>query len=93
MNNEDLRNIYSYGQIVIFINDDFDAINRRIKCTVQEVNKDTMTIMDIETYTKLYIERGFNLDCVTELTEEDTCGVSLSKNKVLLEALKVMAGE
>ena len=51
--------------VIIFKNVDFDAVKEDILCKVLEVNKDTMTILDIETDTKLYIERGFNLEFVS----------------------------
>lgn len=60
----DLRNIYHPEQEVIFLNHDFDAVKKEIDCKVLEVEKDKMVILDIETDTKLYIERGFSLDLV-----------------------------
>ena len=60
----DLRDTYYPGQEVVFLNTDFDAVKKEIDCKVLDVSKDTMTILDIETNTKLYIERDFNLDCV-----------------------------
>lgn len=60
----DFREIYKVGQNVVFVNDDFDAVKKNIQCVVKEVQENKMTILDIETNTKLYIEAGFNDDCV-----------------------------
>ena len=64
---KDLREVFKVGQNIIYLNKDFDAIKKRIQCTVLEVSTDSMTILDIETDTKLYIERDFNLDCIETL--------------------------
>lgn len=60
----DLTHLFNVGQKVFFKNTDFDAIKKIIPCKVKEVYKDNMVITDTETDTDLYIEQGFNLDCV-----------------------------
>ena len=60
----DLTHLFKVGQKVIYINNDFDAIKRNIPCVVKEIFQDHMIITDTETNTDLYIEEGFNMDCV-----------------------------
>lgn len=59
-----LTHLFKVGQKIIYKNNDFDAINKNIPCVVKEVFSDHITITDTETNTDLWIEEGFNMDCV-----------------------------
>lgn len=75
----DLRDVYKPNHHVVYINDDFDAVRNEVPCIVLEVFKDKMTILDIETDTKLYIERGFNLSNVKPLMNTDVFQSAINK--------------
>ena len=64
----DLTHLFKVGQKVIYRNNDFDAIKRNIPCVVKETYQDHIIITDTETDTEtdtdLWIEEGFNMDCV-----------------------------
>lgn len=57
---------YQVGERVFFKNDDFDAIKNRkyIPCIVKHIDNQKMVIVDIDTNTDLYIQKGFNDDLV-----------------------------
>ena len=56
--------VFNVGQKVVYHNTDFDTVKPNIVCEVLDVYEDKMTVLDIETNTKLYIEKGFNDDCI-----------------------------
>ena len=60
----DLTHLFKVGQKVTYRNNDFDAIKRNIPCIVKETYPDHIIITDTETNTDLWIEEGFNMDCV-----------------------------
>ena len=60
----DLTHLFKVGQKVIYRNNDFDAVKRNIPCIVKETHADHIIITDMETNTDLWIEEGFNMDCV-----------------------------
>ena len=59
----DLTHLFKVGQKVTYRNNDFDA-ERNISCVVKETYPDHIIITDTETDTDLWIEEGFNMDCV-----------------------------
>ena len=59
-----LTHLFKVGQKVTYRNNDFDAVKRNILCVVKETFPDHIIITDTETDTDLWIEEGFNLDCV-----------------------------
>ena len=60
----DLTHLFKVGQKVKYKNNDFDAVKKFIPCIVKETYVDHIIITDTETETDLWIEPGFNLDCV-----------------------------
>lgn len=60
----DLTHLFKVGQKVKYRNDDFDSVQKFIPCVVKETYVDHIIITDTETDTDLWIEPGFNLDCV-----------------------------
>lgn len=58
---------YNVGERVIFHNTDFDAVIKDNPCVVKEIYADHMIITDLNTDTDLWIEDGFNLDCVRKV--------------------------
>ena len=60
----DLTHLFKVGQKVTYRNNDFDAVKRNIPCIVKETYPDHIIITDTETNTDLWIEEGFNMDCV-----------------------------
>ena len=60
----DLTHLFKVGQKVTYRNNDFDAVKRNIPCIVKETYSDHIIITDTETDTNLWIEEGFNMDCV-----------------------------
>lgn len=60
----DLTHLFKVGQKVTYRNNDFDAVKRNIPCVVKETYPDHIIITDTETDTDLWIEEGFNMDCV-----------------------------
>jgi len=59
-----LTHLFKVGQKVTYRNNDFDATCRNIPCVVKETYSDHIIITDTETNTDLWIEEGFNMDCV-----------------------------
>ena len=59
-----LTHLFKVGQKVTYRNNDFDAVKRNIPCIVKETFSDHIIITDTETDTDLWIEEGFNMDCV-----------------------------
>ena len=59
-----LTHLFKVGQKVTYRNNDFDAVKRNIPCVVKETYPDHIIITDTETDTDLWIEEGFNMDCV-----------------------------
>ena len=59
-----LTHLFKVGQKVTYRNNDFDAVKRNIPCIVKETYPDHIIITDTETDTDLWIEEGFNMDCV-----------------------------
>ena len=59
-----LTHLFKVGQKVTYRNNDFDAVKRNILCIVKETYSDHIIITDTETDTDLWIEEGFNMDCV-----------------------------
>lgn len=59
-----LTHLFKVGQKVTYRNNDFDAVKRNIPCIVKETYPDHIIITDTETNTDLWIEEGFNMDCV-----------------------------
>lgn len=59
-----LTHLFKVGQKVKYKNDDFDAVKKFTDCVVKETHADHIIITDTETNTDLYIEEGFNMDCV-----------------------------
>jgi hypothetical protein len=59
-----LTHLFKVGQKVKYKNDDFDAVEKWIPCVVKETHTDHVIITDVETDTDLWIEEGFNMDCV-----------------------------
>ena len=59
-----LTHLFKVGQKVTYRNNDFDAVKRNIPCVVKETYPDHIIITDTETNTDLWIEEGFNMDCV-----------------------------
>ena len=60
----DLTHLFKIGQKIIYKNNDFDAIKQNIPCVVKEVFSDHIIVTDTETNTDLWVEEGFNMDCV-----------------------------
>lgn len=60
----DLTRLFKVGQRVFYRNDDFDALEKFMPCTVKETASDYIIITDDKTQTDFYIESGFNLDMV-----------------------------
>lgn len=59
-----LMNLFKIGQNVTYKNNDFDAVKCNIPCVVKEIYTDHIIITDSITNTDLWIEEGFNMDCV-----------------------------
>ena len=59
-----LTHLFKVGQKVRYKNDDFDAVKKFTDCVVKETYTDHLIITDTETNTDLWIEEGFNMDCV-----------------------------
>ena len=59
-----LTHLFKVGQKVRYKNDDFDAVKKFTDCVVKETYTDHIIITDLETNTDLWIEEGFNMDCV-----------------------------
>lgn len=60
----DLTHLFKVGQKVVYKNTDFDSMKKNIQCVVKETFADHIIITDVETDTDLWVEEGFNMDCV-----------------------------
>ena len=60
----DLTHLFKVGQQVRYKNTDFDTVKKFSDCVVKETYTDYLIITDTETNTDLWIEEGFNMDCV-----------------------------
>ena len=59
-----LTHLFKVGQKVRYKNNDFDAVEKFLDCVVKETYADHIIITYLKTDTDLWIEEGFNMDCV-----------------------------
>lgn len=55
---------YKKGDSLIYLNKDFDAIEVKREAVVKEICDDHMIITELSTNTDLWIQGGFNDDCI-----------------------------
>lgn len=55
---------YKKGDLLVYLNKDFDAIEMRRQAVIKEVFDDHMIITELSTDTDLWIQEGLNEDCI-----------------------------